>query len=217
MQRFRFSDLTRETVAELVDLQESDGEISWQPVRTPLTEEDRIFVAAMHKKLQRDSLKKMNEATVWSKAIYPLLEQAETNLFGAWSQIEVKAEYKNFIVEGIADGVIGKQKVGYLSTPYLIVVEAKREIEAKDPQPQLYGAMLAAAKMNWHVNQRSPQVMYGCYTIGESWTFLRGVVDEFEADKPIFQVQLAKDLIERFEADIILEILKTIVNQNEQN
>ena len=215
MQRYKFSELKRELVGQLVDVREADGEISWQPKTVPLTEEESYLTAYLQRKLQREPLKKKNEATVWSKAIYPLLEQAETNLFGAWSQIEITADFAQFTLEGIADGVIGKQKVGYLSSPYLVVVEAKRDIEAKDPQPQLYGAMLAAAKINWNENQRDPQIIHGCYTVGDSWTFLLGEVEQITAEKPVFSVKLSREFAERSEADNILSVLKAIVNEQQ--
>ena len=95
------------------------------------------------------------------------------------------------------------------------MVEAKKAIDAKDPLFQLYGAMLAAAKLNWDDNQIEPQIIYGCYTIADSWTFLRGVVSEIEADKPILTVQPSREYIERNEAEIILGILKAIVNEQQ--
>ncbi len=217
MQRYKFSELSRELVGRLVDLRESEGEVSWQPAIAALSDDDQYFAAHLKKKLRGESLEKVNEATVWSKAIYPLLDQAETNFFTAWSQVELSAEFREFVLEGIADGVVGKQKIGYLSTPFLVVIEAKKKLEARDPQPQLYGAMLAAAKLNWSENRDDPQEIYGCYTIGDSWTFLRGKLEAIEAEKNIFNVESSREYVERFEADIILGILKFITAEHEQN
>ncbi|MBC7796572.1 MAG: hypothetical protein H7Z37_06850 [Pyrinomonadaceae bacterium] len=211
MQRYLFSELSRETVKSIVDLQEAEGDFSWLPDTAPLDDDDVLFVNYMKRKLQSESLEKTNEATVWGKAIYPLLDQAETHLFAAWSQLELKSTFNEFLLEGIADGILGKQKVGYLSAPYLVVVEAKKKLDAKDPQPQLYGAMLAAAKLNFDENKREPQTIHGCYTIADTWTFMRGEVSSITDDKPVFKVQSSREFVERFEAEIILGVLKAIV------
>jgi hypothetical protein len=51
---------------------------------------------------------------------------------------------------------------------FLVVVEAKRGIEDSDPIPQLYGEMLAAARLNWQLDQQESQVIFGCYAIADT-------------------------------------------------
>jgi hypothetical protein len=216
MQRYRFSEITRENFAALVDLQEAAGATTWTPEVLPLTEEERFFISVIQKMIQGSSIITLNEATVWSKAIYPVLLMVEKQPRAVWSQVEISASFAAFVLEGIADGLIGTQRITHLSTPYFVVIEAKRGVEAKDPQPQLYGAMLAAAKLNWDEKKTQPQTIYGCYTIADSWTFLRGRVEQIETDKPTFYIDASRDFIERVEAETILGILKAIVAENEQ-
>jgi hypothetical protein len=106
---------------------------------------------------------------------------------------------------------LGNALAGTIDAPYLIVVEAKRGLEAQNPQYQLYGTMLAAA---WQNQQRAPrphQEIYGCYTIGDNWTFVHGIVAGFETDMPSLTVQYSREYAERLEAATILHILKYIV------
>jgi hypothetical protein len=155
----------------------------------------------------------MNEATIWSRAIYPLLLLAEKPPIQAWAEVALTAHYKNFDLDGMADGVLGKCVAGYIEAPYLVVVEAKRGLEAQNPQFQLYGQLLAAARINWETDHRLPQEIYGCYTIADTWTFIRGEITDIETDKPIMQVEASREYAEKLEAEIILKILKRIVDK----
>lgn len=216
MQRYKFSELTFDLVKRIVNVREELGAVNWQPASLPLSEQHAGIVSFRKQLLQKKPVRRLNEATVWSKAIYPLLELVERDSFAAWAQVELRGEFLNFTLEGIVDGVIGTERISSLSAPYLVVMEAKKEVEAKDPQPQLYGAMLAAAKLNWDEKKVEPQTIYGCYTIGDSWTFLRGKVEQIETERPTFYIEASRDFIERFEAETILGILKAIVAENEQ-
>lgn len=80
----------------------------------------------------------MNEATIWARGIYPLLLLAEQGNIEAWAGVAMRATYPQFEIEGIADGVLGKCVSGFIETPYLIVVEAKRGLEAPNRVYQLY-------------------------------------------------------------------------------
>lgn len=155
----------------------------------------------------------MNEATIWSRAIYPLLLLAEKPPIQAWAEVALTAQYKNFELDGMADGVLGKCIAGYIETPYLVVVEAKRGLEAQNPQFQLYGQLLAAARINWENDHRVPQEIYGCYTIADTWTFIRGEITDIDADKPIMQIETSREYAEKLEAEVILKILKRIVDK----
>ncbi len=217
MQRYKFSELTYQTIKNIAEFEENPTNAFWQPAVSELTDDEKKDISNLKVKLKNLALKKMNEATVWGKAIFPLLMQAEDENSIAEAQVETRANFKLFILEGFVDGVIGKQKAGYLALPYLVVIEAKREMEAKDPQPQLYGAMLAAAKLNFDEEKKEPEIIFGCHTIGDSWTFMRGEVSDIDSEKPNLKVQASREFIERFEAEIILGILKAIVADNEKN
>jgi hypothetical protein len=128
----------------------------------------------------------------------------------------LKAEYPRFVLEGIADGAVGYDISGPTMSFCLIVVEVKREPEIEDPLTQLYGAMLAAAQMNWAQDKRVPQEIYGCYTIADNWIFAHGLVADIEALRPTMRVALSRAYSETVEAETILRILKSITGKYAQ-
>ena len=89
----------------------------------------------------------INEATVWSRAIYPLLTLAENDEIFAWSQVPLSANYPHIELSGVTDGVLAPNLAGEPTLPHVVVVEAKRIVGAKNPYIQLYGQMLAVAHL----------------------------------------------------------------------
>ncbi|MCP4695444.1 MAG: hypothetical protein GY862_01145, partial [Gammaproteobacteria bacterium] len=79
-----------------------------------LGEEEQRQVQVIRSHLLNYQVHLMNEATVWSRAIYPLLLLAERKSVQAWAEVSLCACYKNFIIEGIADGVLGRSVAGRL-------------------------------------------------------------------------------------------------------
>lgn len=216
--RFTLSDLSLSTLREIVHLHEQGVVPShWEQILSPVTPEERAeeeaHAAQITAYLLNYQLNLMNEATIWSRAIYPLLLAAESGRVQAWAQVILKASYPHFELEGIADGVLGNALSGTIAAPYLIVVEAKRGLEAQNPQYQLYGSMLAAAWQNQQQTPQEQQPVYGCYTIGDSWTFVYGIVTGFEATMPSLTVLFSREYAERLEATTILRILKSIVQR----
>ena len=68
-----------------------------------------------------------------------------------------------------------------IRTPYLIVHEAKRGVNAPDPQYQLYGEMLAAAWLNWKGIRQLPlsrKFSDATPSMIDNWTFVHGVIDD---------------------------------------
>jgi hypothetical protein len=118
-----------------------------------------------------------------------------------------------FEIVGMADGILGRSLAGRLVSPYLMVVEAKRRIEAIDPIPQLYGQLLAAAYVNWQAIAQEPQEIFGCYTIADSWTFLRAEINQIGSDRPHLLVKYSREYTEKTEVATILKILKAIVSR----
>jgi hypothetical protein len=110
----------------------------------------------------------LNEATIWARAIYPLLLLGERGAIRARAEVSLSATYRQFQISGIVDGALGKTIAARMVAPFLVVVEAKRGIEGSDPIPQLYGEMLAASRLNWQLDQQEPQAIYGCYTITDT-------------------------------------------------
>jgi len=155
----------------------------------------------------------MNEATIWSRAIYPLLSLAEIGNIQAWAEVNLKATYPSFTIEAIADGVLGRSTSGTLESPYLVVVEAKRGLEAENPVYQLYLQFLAAAWLNWQQIPLEPQIIFGAYTIADTWKLMKAEVEGFESDRPRLTLEASREFSEKLEAEIILKILNKIVRQ----
>jgi hypothetical protein len=128
--------------------------------------------------------------------------------------VAMRATYPQFEIEGIADGVLGKCVSGFIETPYLIVVEAKRGLEAQNPVYQLYGQLLVAAHLNWENNLEEPQEIFGCYTIADSWSFIRAKVNGMSADRPTMRIESSRQYAEQYDAETIAKILKGILNMS---
>lgn len=191
------------------------GDYDWLKVEdVALSDRDRLQLQVLQERLLTTRTQLLNEATTWARVIYPLLLLAEQGAIQAWSEVALSAQYAHFSLEGIADGVLGPSIDGYLQQPYLVVVEAKKGLDASNPQFQLYGQMLAAAWMNWRSSGQELQEMFGCYTISDSWTFFRGEVRGFEADRPEFLLESSREFGERLEAEIILKLLKKITRRS---
>ena len=217
LQSFNFSRLTADFLNSMVTMREMGVTPAlWDTTDVSLTEHERQRVEAISASLTHKSIVLMNEATIWSRAIYPLLVLAEQGGIEAWSQLPLKALYPRFCLEGIADGVLGYNISGLTKSFWLVVVQVKREPEAQDPLIQICGAMLAAAMLNWELENRLPQEIFGCYTIADNWTFAHGLVSDIEADRPTMSVASSREYVERTEAETILRILKSITGKYAQ-
>jgi len=174
-------------------------------------------VEAIVRRIKSDPLHLLNEATLWSRAIYPLLLLAERENLRAWAEVNLSAQYPQFQLEGVADGVLGMGIGGRIETPYLVMVEAKRGVDNQNPLFQLYGQLLAAAWLNAQaetvVQPCESQQIFGCYTIADSWTFVWATVTGFTADRPTLTATLSREYSEKLEAFTILKILKAIIAQ----
>jgi len=222
METYSLSQLSEETLRALVTLRIQVGvSDKWEHMQqTPLTSAERAQIDYLKSILRERDLVVMNEATLWARAIYPLLVLAEQTYIQAWAGVPLKATYSTFQLEGEADGALAPAAAGKPQQPYLIVHEAKRGVHSSDPQIQLYGEMLAAAWLNWKGETHSQpsktpsidsQEIFGCYTVSESWTFVHGTADGIETEKPTFTVEFSRVYNELFEAECIVQILKGIV------
>jgi len=176
-----------------------------------LTENDLRQLEDIKNRLLNYSTHLMNEATIWSRGIYPLLALAEQEAIQAWAQVPLQARYAQFEIEGVADGVLGKTVAGHIAAPYLVVAEAKRGIEGQNPLFQLYGYILASVRINWEEKKEAFQEIFGCYTIADSWTFVRAEVEDIESDLPVLRVEYSREYAEKTEAETILKILRLII------
>jgi hypothetical protein len=219
MQKFKISSLSLADIEKVVTLKESSGSsFVWEDVSAiVLSDAEQYDVSLLQKRLQNTQVHLFNEATIWARAIYPLLFLVEQGNIQVWAEVALRGEYPQFDIEGIADGVIGRSVVGRITTPYLVVIETKRGVEAQNPIFQLYGELLAAAWMNWQQNQGEVQEIFGCYTIADSWTFLRAEVSLIKSDRPMLSIECSREYNERLETATILKVLKQIVDRQIKN
>ncbi|NEO73642.1 hypothetical protein [Moorena sp. SIO3H5] len=55
------------------------------------------------------------------------------------------------------------------------------------------------------------QTVFGCYTIADTWKFLRAEVEAIEQERPIMRVEYSREYVGRLESETIFKILKGIV------
>jgi len=220
MQKLTFSTVTLALLRQVVNLQERDASEIWlASAEIQLSDRERLQLEIIQSYLIHEKLHVLNEATLWARAIYPLLLIAEKTGIRAWSEVPLSAMYSQFEVDDIANGVMGCSVAGRLEMPYLVVVETKRGVENQNPIFQLYAQLLAAARLNWEGDslqdskaERAPmQEIFGCYTIADSWTFVRAEVSEIESDRPTLKVESSQEYSEKSDAETILKVLKSIV------
>lgn len=216
MEKFTIAQLTLADLERVVDLHEQSGiKHPWMQVDTiTLTADELRRVDDIRTNLVGRQVHLLNEATIWSRAIYPLLIIAETDDIQAWAEVPLQATYPQFMLEGIADGVLGKSGIGRVKAPYLVMVETKRGIENANPIFQLYGQLLAAARINWAEDSKDPQEIFGCYTIADSWTFVRAQVEGLQTERPRLTVEVSGEYVEKVEMETILMILKRIIERH---
>ena len=212
MKTYPLSQLTEGTLKALVRLYERpDVSERWEEMTFALNPEEIKLLNYLKSLLQERQLILMNEATLWARAIYPLLVLAEQGHIQAWAGVPLRASYPTFELEGEADGALAPSVAGRMREPYLVVHETKRGVNAPNPQFQLYGEMLAAAWLNWENDPERDQEIFGCYTVADSWTFVYGTVTDIDTEKPGFTVELSKTYNGVLEAERIVQILKSIV------
>ena len=209
---YTFSQLTEKVIHQLVTLDEEDWALEeWQNSQISLTDDERRRLEDIKSTVHHQHVVVMNEATLWARAIYPILMLAEQGRVRAWSGVSLKAAYPTFALEGEVDGALAPATGGRIRPPYLIVHEAKRGLNAPDPLYQLYGEMLAAARINAERDAAAEQEIFGCYTVNETWAFVRGIVGDMESEKPTFAVEFGPAYHGTLEAEEIVQLLKFIV------
>ncbi len=156
-----------------------------------------------------------NESTLWARAIYPMLVLAEEERVRAWSQVAVRAALGDVELAGVIDGVLAREGVagGQATTPFLLVVETKRGIDATDPRPQLLAALLASVEAERARNGAAGAIeRFGCFTVGDTWKFVRVVATRMEgAPGRAMAVSWSRAFSERLESAAVLAVLHGIV------
>lgn len=211
MQTYTYANLTQADIHTLCQFTVRVPSYTWYDESYLLDAEEKLRVADITTRLQRDKTSIMNEATLWSRAIYPLLMLAERDYIRAWSQVPLRVSYPHAELQGIADGILGMSLSGDIDVPYLLVIEAKWGLSSPDPRPQLYGQLLAAARLNWQHTPRPVINLFGCYTIVDNWTFVYATVQQIDSDSPSLTIELSREYTQKTEAATILMILKQIV------
>ncbi len=213
MTKLVFSKITRDDLKCFVNIQEKGIAIHpWLQVdAVSIDEKEQNDLQTIQSHLLNYDTHLMNEATIWARAIYPLLLLSEQDNIQAWAEVPLKAQYGEFELEGIADGVLGKCVTGFLETPYLVVVEAKRGLENESPLLQLYGQLLAAAYLNWKNDGNNSQSIFGCYTIADIWKFFKAEIEGINTAATM-HIEASREYVEKLEAETIFQILKMIVS-----
>jgi hypothetical protein len=213
MEKLKLSTIDLSAIQRYVALKEKPGiQYDWLKVdEIQLSDREQQCLADLQTGLQKVQVHLFNEATLSSRAIYPLLQLAEQDNIQIWAEVGLSAKYPQFELEGIADGVMGPSFAGRIQCPYFVMVETKRGVENTNPIFQLYGQLLAAAWLNNQLSQKDIQEIFGCFTIADSWTFVRAEVSMIESDRPGLTVEFSPEYAEKFDAPRILRILKTII------
>lgn len=187
MEKLILSKISLTDLKTIVQLQEGTvTSYSWlQTDSISLNDQELRQLQDIRSHLWNEDTHLMNEATIWARGIYPLLLLAERGTIRAWVAVPLQARYRQFEVDGIADGVLGKVVVGRVEAPYLVIVETKKSVENQNSVFQLYGQLLAAAHLNWEQNNQPMQEIFGCYTIADVWKFVRAEVEDIDTDKPV--------------------------------
>jgi hypothetical protein len=215
MQKFNFSEISLKDLKKIVALrQKGIADYSWTQVeKCQIAEEEKSQLSYITNHTKHYPAHIMNEATLWARLIYPLLQLAERDDILATSEVGITAQYAKFELNGILDGVLGKCIAGNPEVPYLVILEAKRGLENTNPQPQLYSQLLATARLNQEDenNNQAVQEIFGCYTVADVWTFVRAEISEMDSDHPMMMLEHSKEYSENLEAEMILKMLKSIV------
>jgi hypothetical protein len=213
MKIYAFEELTSTNLAEVATIvHEPRQSAVWEDLaRRELDEQERMALGLIVGKLLYYKTQRVNEATIWARAIYPLLALAEQGDIRAWSQVSLAARFGEVEIRGEADGALAGSIDEEIGMPYLVVVEAKRGITATDPMAQLLGAMLCAGRLNEQDGHPAREI-YGAYTIADVWTFLRGRLSYAEP-KPVMSVLSSREYMEKTEAAAILSILASVVSK----
>lgn len=186
----------------------------WDVEPKALEPEVEAQVRYLRAKLARAQPTTLNEATIWARAVYPLLELAENERCRAWAQVPIAARDPNSDAEisGTIDGVLAPEGVfaGAPGVPFLLVVEAKRGMDGADPRPQLIGALLAALWLRMSGGESPPLDAFGCYTVGDIWTFVRAHATQPVGGRLSLTLSWSREYPERSEASNILQVLRHI-------
>jgi hypothetical protein len=178
----------------------------------PLAEDEQVVLAVLCKRLVAHRTILVNEATIWARAIYPLLVLAERDNICAFAEVPLGATFARGELRGEVDGALARMGIeGEPVPPYLLVVEAKRGVEGHDPVAQLIGGLLCAAQKNHQHTPETEHVLYGAYTVADVWTFVEVTISGLDGERPRVMFAGSREYVEKLEAGVILRLLKSMV------
>jgi hypothetical protein len=178
----------------------------------PLAEDEQVVLAVLCKRLVAHRTILVNEATIWARAIYPLLVLAERDNICAFAEVPLGATFARGELRGEVDGALARMGLrGDAVSPYFLVVEAKRGVEGTDPIAQLLGGLLCAASANHARRPQAEHRLYGAFTIADTWTFAQATISRLDAERPLLVVAWSREYTETAEAPTILLLLKSMV------
>jgi hypothetical protein len=95
MQKFKTSSLSLADIEQIVTLNEASGNnFEWEDIsRIELTNAEQYDVNLLQKRLQNTQVHLFNEATIWARAIYPLLLMAEQSNIQVWAEVALHGEH----------------------------------------------------------------------------------------------------------------------------
>lgn len=128
MKSLKFSELTASDIRSIATVRElGTAPYAWTAIdHIALTNTEQIQIDSITSRLLYYKTSLMNEATIWARAIYPLLVLAEQGDIQAWAEVPMRARYPHVELYGLVDGVLGRGITGVIESPYLIVMEAKK-------------------------------------------------------------------------------------------
>ena len=166
-------------------------------------------------RVRRFNTARANEATLWARVIYPLMELAERDDVVAWAQVTVSARHpaRDVVITGVIDGAFARDDLGQPGAPYFLVVEAKRGIDASDPLPQVAGAMLAAGLCRPPAEGGGPVEVFGAFVVTDKWTFLRGTITADAAGALTLTLAPSREYAVRHESPAIVAVMGAIIER----
>jgi hypothetical protein len=144
MTQLTLSKISIADIKRAVQLKESGiRDYDWTQVEDiVLTPREQERLDELEATLDADPVHLLNESTIWSRAIYPLLQLSEQDDIRVLAGVPIQATYPKFSIEGIADGVIGRSVTGRIEYP-----------------TQSWSKRNAALKVAWKFNGQLPNFM----------------------------------------------------------
>lgn len=121
MKSLRCADLTAADIREIVTVQEQPlAAYPWTQVDPlVLSDQEREHIAYIQQRLRIMDTSLMNEATIWGRAIYPMLILAEQGPVQAWVQVTLRVRYPHVELHGVVDGVLGRGLLSMTEKPII--------------------------------------------------------------------------------------------------